>query len=84
MVGEHGPRKDCHIPSSSHVTHSALFWTALIHLSCGVGDLFYLEVRTLEGTFYYITACTRGFFVNNTKQGGNFDPTPAYLSSSSS
>ena len=73
MVGEHGPRKDCHIISS---TPPLLF--PLLNLTFSLaGDLFYLDVRTLEGNVYYVTAWTHGFFVNNTKQGGLFDPSPA-------
>eukprot|EP01124_Arcella_intermedia_P022350 TRINITY_DN3309_c0_g1_i1.p1 TRINITY_DN3309_c0_g1~~TRINITY_DN3309_c0_g1_i1.p1 ORF type:complete len:1374 (+),score=383.46 TRINITY_DN3309_c0_g1_i1:244-4122(+) len=36
------------------------------------GDLFYLEVTTLEGSTYTITASSKGFFVNNTKVGAAF------------
>ena len=37
------------------------------------GDLFYLDVATLEGPHYCVTASTEGFFVNSTK-GGSFNP----------
>jgi protein TIF31 len=39
------------------------------------GDLFYLEVETLEGKHFHITATPSGFYVNSTK-GQQFVPTP--------
>lgn len=38
------------------------------------GHLFYLQVSTLEGKTFHITASTAGYFVNNTS-GEKFDPT---------
>ena len=38
------------------------------------GDLFYLEVTTIEGQHHFITAATEGFFVNNSSTN-SFDPT---------
>eukprot|EP01127_Copromyxa_protea_P005232 TRINITY_DN1513_c2_g1_i1.p1 TRINITY_DN1513_c2_g1~~TRINITY_DN1513_c2_g1_i1.p1 ORF type:complete len:1243 (-),score=410.37 TRINITY_DN1513_c2_g1_i1:1503-5231(-) len=40
------------------------------------GDLFYLDVVTLEGESVVVTAWSNGFFVNSSKNG-NFDPTPS-------
>jgi hypothetical protein len=42
------------------------------------GDLFYLDVETLEGESVVVTAWTNGFFVNAT-QGGVFNPAPRYV-----
>ena len=63
-------------------TAKSLFSASLLHSNQQVGDLFYLDVRTLEGSVYYITAWSRGFYVNGTKQGGVFDPNPVYLTRS--
>ena len=41
-----------------------------------LGDLLYLEVTTLEGQDYYITATPSGFFLNKSTSQENFDPTP--------
>lgn len=45
------------------------------------GDLIYLHVVTLEDKQYYLTACARGFFVNqSTKEMFNPKPaTPSHL-----
>jgi protein TIF31 len=40
------------------------------------GDLFYLEIETLEGKQFHITATPNGFFVNSTKGNSQFVPTP--------
>lgn len=40
------------------------------------GDLFYLDVRTHEGTTFCVTASPSGFFINSTKQAGIFNPAP--------
>lgn len=40
------------------------------------GDLFYLDVETLEGESVVVTAWTHGFFVNSTK-GTTFNPAPS-------
>jgi protein TIF31 len=37
------------------------------------GDLFYLQIRTLEETDIHVTASSEGFFVNQSNQG-NFNP----------
>jgi hypothetical protein len=39
------------------------------------GDFFYLQVRTLEGIDFHVTACEQGFFVNNSNTS-HFDPSP--------
>ncbi len=41
-----------------------------------LGDLLYLEVRTLDDTVLHVTATPGGFYVNKT-HGDKFDPTPA-------
>lgn len=43
------------------------------------GDLMYLYVVTLEDKQFHITACTKGFFVNQSS-GEEFNPRPAYPS----
>jgi protein TIF31 len=40
------------------------------------GDLFYLEIETLEGKQFHITATPNGFFINSTKNQSQFVPTP--------
>ncbi|KAH0561474.1 clustered mitochondria protein homolog [Cotesia glomerata] len=40
------------------------------------GDLMYLQVITLEDKQYYVTACARGFFVNQSSKE-TFNPKPA-------
>ncbi|KAG2377485.1 hypothetical protein C9374_009396 [Naegleria lovaniensis] len=40
------------------------------------GDLFYLQVETLENTIVHLTANASGFYVNGTK-GSKFNPMPA-------
>lgn len=40
------------------------------------GDLMYLQVITLEDKQYYLTACARGFFVNQSSKE-TFNPKPA-------
>jgi protein TIF31 len=40
------------------------------------GDLLYLDLTTLEGQEYYITATPSGFFLNKSTNRENFDPTP--------
>jgi hypothetical protein len=41
--------------------------------SINEGDIFYLEVETLEGQSSHITSCPEGFYVNET-QGNKFNP----------
>ena len=43
------------------------------------GDLFYLTVKTLEGSAVHITAIPSGFYVNKTTEEA-FDPSPAEIS----
>ena len=43
-----------------------------------VGDLCYLELCTLEGNTYVVTACPRGFFVNASRERDVFCPFPAH------
>uniref|UniRef100_A0A914DXN8 Clustered mitochondria protein homolog n=1 Tax=Acrobeloides nanus TaxID=290746 RepID=A0A914DXN8_9BILA len=40
------------------------------------GDILYLVVETVEGTKFHITCCTKGFYVNSSKDG-RFDPRPS-------
>lgn len=44
--------------------------------ACSAGDLLYLELTTLEGQDYFITATPSGFFLNKSTSQENFDPTP--------
>lgn len=62
---------------------SRLLFSPPLPLLISSGDFFYIDVRTLEGNVHYITAWTNGFYVNNTKQGGAFDPLPAPNAASS-
>ncbi|KAL9645516.1 hypothetical protein ABK040_000581 [Willaertia magna] len=41
------------------------------------GDLFYLQIETLEGNTYHVTANGNGFYVNGTKLLSKFNPLPA-------
>ncbi|KAK0549692.1 Intracellular distribution of mitochondria [Tilletia horrida] len=45
------------------------------HLRIQAGHLLYLHVVTLEGETHFITACTRGFYVNRCT-ATKFDPSP--------
>jgi protein TIF31 len=47
-----------------------------------LGDLYYLQIRTLEDTDLHITASSEGFFVNQSTQN-NFNPNPHTKFSSS-
>ncbi len=47
------------------------------------GDLLYVHVVTLEDKRFHITACTKGFFVNQSSDHA-FDPSPASAAASSS
>ena len=49
---------------------------ASYHSSTPAGDLFYLQVTTLEGNVVHISATPSGFYVNKTSEG-KFDPSPA-------
>ena len=49
---------------------------------CPSGDLYYIEVITLENKHFVITASEKGFFINNSTNT-SFDPTPANQYSSS-
>lgn len=42
-----------------------------------LGDLFYLQVTTLEGFVFHVTATPSGFFVNSTR-GDRFNPAPSH------
>ncbi|KAK0535693.1 Intracellular distribution of mitochondria [Tilletia horrida] len=48
------------------------------HLRIQAGHLIYLHVVTLEGETHFITACTRGFYVNRCT-ASKFDPSPRTL-----
>jgi protein TIF31 len=41
-----------------------------------VGDIFYLVVKTLEGTEHGITCCVNGFYKNNNIEKVQFNPLP--------
>lgn len=41
---------------------------------CPPGDLLYLDVTTLEGVWYCVTACPAGFFLNKSSGPETFDP----------
>jgi len=40
------------------------------------GDLFYIDVTTLEGESFVVTASSRGFYINQSKNTVKFDPAP--------
>lgn len=40
------------------------------------GDVVYLKIKTLENSVLHITACTRGFYINNSYDPDHFDPSP--------
>lgn len=42
-----------------------------------LGDLFYLQVTTLEGFVFHVTATPPGFFINSTR-GDRFNPAPSH------
>ena len=46
-------------------------------LRAAVGDLMYIDVETLEGSYLCITCTTHGFFINSTQSGGPLSPEPA-------
>ncbi|KAE8255089.1 hypothetical protein A4X13_0g3169 [Tilletia indica] len=48
------------------------------HLRIQAGHLLYLHIVTLEGETHFITACTRGFYVNRCT-ASKFDPSPRAL-----
>ncbi|CAD6911225.1 unnamed protein product [Tilletia laevis] len=48
------------------------------HLRIQAGHLLYLHIVTLEGETHFITACTRGFYVNRCT-ASKFDPSPRTL-----
>ena len=39
------------------------------------GDLLYLELTTLEGVHFFVTACPSGFYLNKSQSSDLFDPT---------
>ena len=47
-----------------------------VSLSFSAGDLLYLDVVTLEGVEFFITACPSGFFLNRSTARDVLDPTP--------
>ena len=63
-------------PWHSHTHFPPLFLlTDWVYFHC-LGDLAYLEVTTLEGQVYYITATPTGFYLNRSSGQENFDPSP--------
>ena len=44
------------------------------------GDLLYIDLTTLEGQEYYLTACPTGFYLNKSTDRDHFDPTPRKVS----
>ncbi|KAJ4753110.1 hypothetical protein LUZ62_087515 [Rhynchospora pubera] len=49
-----------------------------------VGDLIYIDVKTVEGNSYCITGSTKGFYVNSSASGVTLDPRPLKPSHESS
>ncbi|XP_078166356.1 tetratricopeptide repeat (TPR)-containing protein isoform X2 [Carex rostrata] len=49
-----------------------------------VGDLIYIDVKTVEGTTYCITGSTKGFYVNSSASAVTLDPKPSKNSHESS
>lgn len=68
------PRQPHHAVRSLNLSH---FNPPPAHLQLK-GHLFYIQVSTLEGKTYHITASTAGFFVNNTTSI-KFDATPTIV-----
>jgi protein TIF31 len=69
------------LPSLPKCVKSVTFsgWNPVPSYRKLVGDLFYLEVETLENIKYNVTCNSKGFYVNNTAYDEEvvFDPTPS-------
>eukprot|EP01125_Pyxidicula_operculata_P015596 TRINITY_DN5317_c0_g1_i1.p1 TRINITY_DN5317_c0_g1~~TRINITY_DN5317_c0_g1_i1.p1 ORF type:complete len:1208 (-),score=310.68 TRINITY_DN5317_c0_g1_i1:16-3639(-) len=71
-LGDYFPQTSDHPKCLKKLVYSA--WNPVPGNRKLQGDLFYLDVVTLEGTSVVVTASTSGFFVNGTKPSAAFNP----------